>query len=249
MPHFPTTRWSLLQAVGNSDDPHARRIALEKIVHRYTPALRAHAIRTGLVRTDDADDLLQNFIADRVLATDLIGRADPSRGRFRNFIRRVLSDYAVEQRRYSSAKKRSPGHIASLTSKGISPPSTTDTADRQFDREWGKQVVSEAIKQMEVECARVEREDLWDVFETRLLRPLFDNSESESYEQLARRINASSASQASNLLVTCKRMFGRVIRDVVSEYLLSEEDVEDEIRDLFSVLSTPGRLTQSLSPE
>ncbi len=241
MQSFPTTRWSLLEAVGNSGDPQARRVALEKIILRYNPALRGHIVRKNLARTDEIDDLLQSFIADRILATDLLSRADKSRGKFRHFIRRVLSDYAVEQRRFKAAYKRSPGHIASLADAKISLPNGSETANREFDRDWGKQVVYEAITQMEHECARVERDDLWEIFEARMLKPLFDNAEPESYEQLARRLDTSSSAQASNLLVTCKRMFGRVIRDVVSEYLCSEGDVEDEIRDLFAALASHGQ--------
>jgi hypothetical protein len=239
MQSFPTTRWSLLEAMGHGGDPQARRVALEKIILRYNPALRGHIVRKNLARADEIDDLLQSFIADRILASDLLGRSDQSRGKFRHFIRRVLSDYAVEQRRIKAARKRSPGHIASLADTNISPPNSSETADREFDRDWAKQVVSEAIRQMEQECARVERDDLWEVFEARMLKPLFDNAVPESYEQLADRLDNASAAQASNLLVTCKRMFCRVVRDVVSEYLCSEGNVEDEIRDLFAALASP----------
>ncbi len=241
---FPTTRWSLLEAVGNSGDPQARRVALEKIVLRYNSALRGYIVHKNLARTDEIDDLLQSFIADRILATDLISRADKDRGKFRHFIRKVLSDYAVEQRRFKAARKRSPGSIASLEESSLSPHDGYEAADREFDRDWGRQVVSEAIRQMEQECTRVERDDLWEVFEARMLKPLFDNDEPESYEQLAHRLGASSSTQASNLLVTCKRMFGRVIRDVVSEYLCSEGDVEDELRDLFAALASPQQTSR-----
>ena len=238
MQPFPTTRWSLFEAVG-SGDSNAGRAALEKIVIRYNPALRGYIVRKNLARPGEVDDLLQSFIADRILATNLIGRVDKARGKFRHFIRRVLSDYAVEQWRRKAAQKRSPGHIASLEDADTPPSSGSETADREFDRDWGRQVISEAIKQMELECARVERDDLWEIFEARMLKPLFDNAEPESYEHLSRRLGSSSPAQASNLLVTCKRMFGRVIRDVVSEYLCSQGDVEDELRDLFAALSSP----------
>lgn len=243
MQSFPTTRWSLFEAVRNSGDPEARRTALEKIITRYAPALRGHIARKNLARADEIDDLLQSFIADRILVTDLLARADHTRGKFRHFIKRVLSDYAIEQRRFENARKRSPGQILSLEDAIPSPLNGSESADREFDRDWGKQVVSVAIKQMEEECTRVDRVDLWEVFEARMLEPLFNNAEPEPYEQLARRLNTTSAAQASNLLVTCKRMFGRVIRDVVSEYLCSESDVEEEIRDLFSALASSRKIS------
>ena len=97
---------------------------------------------------------------------------------------------------------------------------------------------------MEQECTRVDRIDLWEVFEARMLEPLFHNADPEPYEQLARRLNTSSTAQASNLLVTCKRMFGRIVRDVVSEYTCSEGDVEEEIRDLFAALAPPQKTSR-----
>lgn len=239
MQSFPTTRWSLFEAVG-SGDPDRGQQALEMIITRYSPPLKGHIIRKHLATADDADDLLHEFILNRLLTTDVIRRADKERGRFRHFIRRVLTDFAIDQMRRSRSPVHSPKSLSGLSEAGASVPPITDTADRQFDRDWGKRVVTESIRMMEHECTRVERQDLWEVFSGRLLRPLLENTAPEPYEQMMARLGVLTDTQAQNRLITSKRMFARVVRDVVSEYLFSEREVEDEIRDLFSALSNVG---------
>lgn len=236
---FPTTRWSLLEAVKADGDPLARKKAIEQIILRYNASMRLFILRKGLARADEVDDLLQSFIADRILSGDMVDRIEQDRGRFRGFIKRVLHDYAVEQIRRRSAQKRSPGHIRSINTGGDCPCSETDSPDREFDRDWAKQVVAEAIRQMKAECERNHRGDLWTVFEAKLLKPLFQNERSQTYEQIKVQLGTDTTAQAANRLVTCKRMFGRILRDIVSEYTYSEAELEEELKDLFASLSKP----------
>ncbi len=238
MDPFPTTRWSLFEAV-ETGDPLKKRAALELIITRYSPALKRHIVRHRLAATSDADDLLNDFLADRILDSNLLERADKSQGRFRNLIRTVLSNYARDRIRRSNASHRSPESIASLSTIAEDATENTNTPDRDFDRDWGKQVVSLAIKQMELECIQVDRPDLWEVFDARLLKPIFNNEKPVPISQIVREFGSSSNSQVSNLLVTSKRMFGRVVRDVLSEYVFTGREVEDEIKDLFIALSGP----------
>jgi hypothetical protein len=49
-----------------------------------------------------------------------------------------------------------------------------------------------------------------------------------------------SPEQASNVLITAKRMFARALRSVVAKYA-DAGDVETEIRDLKSILARSGR--------
>jgi len=240
MQHFPTTRWSLFEAVGSGDLTQGQN-ALEVIISRYSMPLKSHIIRSGLATVDDADDLLQEFIVSKLLATKLLGRVDKQRGRFRHFIRRVITDFAIDQIRRNSAAKRTPGPTQVLDEAILPAHARQNSTEGEYDREWGKSVVSEAIRIMEQECCRIERNDLWEVFTVRLLLPLYENQKPEPYELLARRLGLSSDTQASNRLITSKRMFARVVRDVVSEYLYSGREVEDEIRELFEALSNTHR--------
>ena len=54
--------------------------------------------------------------------------------------------------------------------------------------------------------------DIWGVFEARVLGPLFQNAEPVPYEQIVARFGFKSPAQASNVLVSARRMFERVLR-------------------------------------
>jgi hypothetical protein len=74
------------------------------------------------------------------------------------------------------------------------------------------------------------------VFECRLLVPLLQQTQPLPYDQLAQRFGFLSPLQAANALTTGKRMFARLLRAVVGEYV-PQDEVEAEI----------GELKQSLS--
>src|SRR4051794_36682601 len=95
---FPTTRWSLVARAGESGDAAeaARREALGVILGRYLPALRAHLLARR-VPAGWVDDLLQGFIADKVIEYNLLGYADRGRGKFRTFLLTALDRFAANR--------------------------------------------------------------------------------------------------------------------------------------------------------
>ena len=90
---------------------------------------------------------------------------------------------------------------------------------------------------MQQECKASGRQDLWAVFEGRILQPIRDGAEPLSYEEIIQRFQFQSPAQASNALITGKRMFARLLRLVVSQYASDEKEIENEIRDLQRIVS------------
>jgi len=62
---FPDTPWSLLLSLRRADE-EARRQTLDLLLRQYLPALRAHLLARR-VPADRVDDLLQGFVADKVI--------------------------------------------------------------------------------------------------------------------------------------------------------------------------------------
>ena len=89
---FPTTQWSLVDVVRRGDS-RATRAALEELLRRYLPALRAHVVRRRHISLDDSDDLIQEFIASKILEKDLLARADRELGRFRSYLLKALDRF------------------------------------------------------------------------------------------------------------------------------------------------------------
>ncbi len=57
------------------------------------------------------------------------------------------------------------------------------------------------------------------------------------YDKLVARFGLRSPSEASNLLITAKRMFARALHEIVRETVSDDQDVEPEIRELKRILA------------
>jgi hypothetical protein len=114
-PAIPNTDWTLVErAAEPSSTP--QKVAMHTLLTLYYPALRAYVVSKWSIRQERAEEYLQEFLATKVVAENLIGQARKVRGRFRNFLRATLDDFIVSLIRRESAKKRSPGKFAPLAS-------------------------------------------------------------------------------------------------------------------------------------
>lgn len=234
---FPTTHWSLVDVI-RQGDAQARHKALERFLIRYLPALRIHLVRTRGVAWEESEDLLQEFVAQRILEKDLVSRVDPGAGKFRTFLLTSLDRFFIDWLRRQRAQKRSPGgerlmHIDDVQGYG----SAIDDPAGLFDVAWARSVIGEALQRMQQQCEDSGRADLWGVFQCRLVDPLLKGVPPVDYEGLVERFGLTSPAQASNVLVTAKRMYARALRSVVAEYASDEEEIELEIRDLQEILA------------
>ncbi len=233
---FPPTHWGDVARAGDPD-PQIRRDALGKLLARYLPAFRAYLIRRRRLPPDQADDLLQGFICDRVVADDLITRADRARGRFRAFVIVALDRYMISVYRAEHAAKRRPaeGIVNVELADHDSAPGQTD-ADI-FDVAWAREVMQRAIRQMRRYCDETKHTQLWQAFQLCMIGPLLEGRPALPHAETVKRIGLSNPQQVSNLLVTAKRTFAKVLKEIVGEYAQSDEEVEAEMRDLWTILS------------
>jgi RNA polymerase sigma-70 factor (ECF subfamily) len=238
---FPATRWSLVGRAAGADHD-TQPIAIAEIVRMYSPALRAHLLQSLRYDEHRADDLLQGFLAEKVLEERLIGHADPKRGRFRTFLLVALDRYVIDMHRRESARKRSPRgdvfdideHRDTMASRGAEAAARTDA----FDLAWAREVIGEVLATMRWQCEQHNRAELWDVFDVRYLKPATEDVQPEPHESIARRLKLDSPHHAANLLVTAKRMFTRVFKSVVARYAANEAEVRGEVTELWRIFSS-----------
>src|SRR5688500_18349862 len=174
---IPSTRWTLIDRAGGAGPaaatPAEQRGALEELVRMYLPVLRGHLTTTLRIRPDRADDLLQGFLADRVVERNLIAQADASRGRFRRFLLTALNRYVTDCHRRESAGKRQPAGGPAVSFDAVAEQqAATPTAAAHFDRLWANEVLAEVMRRMRAECRAAGRLDMWAVFEARILHPV-----------------------------------------------------------------------------
>lgn len=235
---FPATRWSLVCRAGGGDLA-TQPIAIAELTRMYAPALHAHLLQLLRGDGDRADDLLQGFLADKLLEQRLVGHADANRGRFRTFLLAALDRYVIDTHRHDNALKRSPrGEIFDVDQqRDILPGNRVSAATDAFDLAWAREVIGEVLTTMRHQCDVLKRPDVWDVFEVRYLKPALEDVEPEAHESIAKRLNLGSAQQAANLLITAKRMFTRVFESVVSRYAANKNEIRDEVADLWRIFS------------
>lgn len=96
------TQWPLVTQA-HLGPPEQRGSARQQLLQRYDRAVRAYLVKV-LRNPDAADEVFQEF-ALRVVRGDL-QRADPSRGRFRNFVKTTIYHLIVDYQRREKARPR-----------------------------------------------------------------------------------------------------------------------------------------------
>jgi len=229
---FPSTHWSLIFSARAEDSPGRRR-ALDELLRLYLPALRAHLLYRRKIEPHRVEDLLQEFVAQRVLERELLAKADASKGRFRSFLLKSLQNYA-----FTELAKTGPKEVAlDLESPGA-------TSCQIYELEWARQLLQESLHRMKQECLRDGQAARWEFFACRIVVPTLTGSPVPAYKALVERFRFRSPEQAANALVTAKRQFERTLRAVIAETenATDETEIDAEIADLWRTLQNVGPL-------
>ncbi len=233
----PLTRWSLVLRV-QTDAPQVQETALNELLSVYYPVMRKFLTAGMGFPPEVADDLIQGFVTDKVLTKNVLVDARPARGRFRSFIFKVLKNYALDNLRKQRAQKRAPAAAPVPDSVGLhNVPSADASLEDLYNLEWARHLLAEVVRRMRVECEQKRRLDLWEIFDGRILQPLLGAGNALPYETLVARYGFQSPTQASNALITAKRMFRRLLEEVIRDTVETDAQVEAEIRELKRVLS------------
>lgn len=166
---YPTTIWSEVNRAkqGGGD---AAIVALERLLSKYYPPLKAHLVFKFRASEEQAMDWLQAFVLRKMMLGDILARAAPQKGRFRTFLLNTLDNFAIgELRRENAAKRRPAGGFVPM--EGIELGDAVDTAASgtdPFHSEWARSVLADTLRRMQAECEAKGRVDRWGVFKVRL---------------------------------------------------------------------------------
>jgi len=227
---IPVTAWTLVDQAGVGQPE-----AISRFLSLYRRALVTHAVIRFHVQSDDAEDLVQNFILDKIITQNLIAAVNRNLGRFRNFLLTALDNFIRQHRRSMAALKRRPDAAGSLDDRFDAP--SDSPPDDSFDIQWARDLLAHAIEQMKAECVASGQDRIFEVFRCRLLAPSVDAMPPMPYEQMVTQFCFQSPIQAANALVTAKRMFDRHLRSAIREYVQADSQIDQEIQELFHVLS------------
>lgn len=238
---LPNTDWSMIHALGADDE--RRTDAMDRLVRRYWPAIYAYVRRTGR-DTHEAADVTQGFITTVLLERKLAESADRSRGRFRSFLLASLENYLRERHRHGTRQVRSPEGKSPLPFSqlevDVAEGARYATPEAAFVYHFSAALVRAALKKVQRECLKDGLEAHWMVFDRRIVRPLLTGDDPPSLAGLAEQLGLKDEAQVSNLAITVKRRFARALKEEIATTVTDENEVDQEMRDLFRGLERPS---------
>ena len=231
---FATTRWSLVIAAGEQDDPASEK-ALAELCQAYWYPVYAY-VRRRLGDVHEAQDLTQAFF-ERLLEKQTFRTADPSRGRFRAFLLTACKRFLINEWHKDRAAKRG-GSVAQLSldfpageSRYSLEPVDTLTAERVFEQQWAITLLARVLEQLKDECTAKGKGEHFEQ-----LKPFLSGTKSaEAYEVAATGLGISlgATKVAAHRL---RARYRELLRSEIAQTLHRPDELEDEIRNLFAVL-------------
>jgi RNA polymerase sigma factor (sigma-70 family) len=229
---FATTQWSqVIAACGVSP---AADTALAELCEAYWYPVYAFVRRSGH-SVDDAKDLTQAFFT-RVLEKHYLKDARPERGRFRSFLLASVRHFLSNERDWRQTLKRGgrqthvPLDFGAGEHRYQLEPADELTPERVYEHRWTLAVLDKAMARLSSKYEQTGRQDLFG-----RLKPHLTGDEPESYRELADALGVSDGS----LRVAVHRLrkeFKATLRGAIAETVERDEDVDDELRYLLTVV-------------
>ncbi len=230
-PQFATTHWSLVLTAAK-DAPDASE-ALATLCQNYWRPLYAY-VRRRVADAHEAQDLTQAFF-ERLLERNYLAEADPQRGRFRAFLLTAFKHFLSKEWAKARTIKRGGDRLvfsldfASEDSRmGIEPVDHL-TPEQIYEQQWAMTLLERVVLRLEQEWnhARKDRE-----FQT--LKPFLIGSQQRGYSEAAKELGTTepAARMAASRL---RKRYRELLREEIAQTVATKEDVEDELRRLFTI--------------
>ena len=231
---FATTHWSVVMAAGRPKSASYQQ-ALETLCKTYWFPLYAYLRRQGY-DSHRAEDYVQAFFAG-LLAKHGLRLADPKRGKFRSFLLASLKHFLSNERARARAKKRGGGRkVLSLDfqnaeSQYALEPRDELSPEKLFERSWALTLLARTMARMQDEAISTNKQKLFD----RLKIYLTAEKSSVPYRDVAAELDM--AESAVRVAVhRLRRRYRELLRDEIAQTVTSDDQIDEEIRDLFAAL-------------
>ena len=227
---MPSTSWALLvRAVKDGEDGE---IARALFIRRYRRPV--HAYLTKIVTdVDTAEDLTQEFFTQKVVAKyDLLGRADPKRGTFREYLKAALRNFVKDA--WRQAQRRPQVAVQPDTAPGgwdgvrHVNEDVIRNSERTFDSIWTRVLLTEVLAEVR------------EYFEAKHLQPNFAIFIARQVEGLAwgevEETFKLTRKQAQDRMRLVAKEFRRTLRRRIAFESETDQHVDDEIQQLINNL-------------
>lgn len=232
---FATTHWSVVRAAGRPDSVHYRQ-ALETLCRTYWFPLYAYLRRHGN-DSHRAEEYTQAFFA-RLLEKHSVRLADPKRGKFRSFLLTSLKHFLADERDYDRAQKRGGGRkVLSLNFENAESQYALEPADRLspeklFERSWALTVLGRTMVRLQAEATIAKKRKLFDHLKVYLTA----KKNSVPYRDVAAELGMTEGA-VKVAVHRLRRRYRELLRDEIAQTVSTEDEIDQEIRDLFAALA------------
>ena len=229
---FETTQWTLVVKAADSGSGEARQ-ALGQLCNKYWQPLFEYARR----RTRDeaaAHDAVQAFIT-RLIEKETLRVANPDRGKFRSFLIVSFKHFLQQQQVHSQAQKRGGDQVVvSLDQRQEGDrkmePADFATAEQEFEREWARTLLKLVMAQLEDDYRQQDK-----LIQFQQLKPfiaLRTRAEGHNYQSVAEQLEMTTAA-ARMAASRMRKQFRLLLRQEIAQTVTGEQEVDEEIRQLF----------------
>ena len=231
---FALTRWSVVLAAGRNNSTHAQE-SLEKLCQTYWQPLYSFVRRQGY-GPHDAEDLTQQFFA-RLLEKNYLGTVDRAKGRFRSFLLASLKHFLANEWDKARAQKRGGKQVlisidagSAETWYGLEPAEKT-TADKVFERRWALTLLDQVLARLRAEYGLDKKTKLFE----HLKSTLTGERSSLRYGEIAVRMGMTEGA-VKVAVHRLRQRYREILREEIAHTVSEPEQIEEEIRALFSAL-------------
>ena len=241
---FQTTITSIIMDVAGRRDRKGE-LAVHRFVQIYGPPIAHHLSRRFGFQEEEAVDILNEFMIAKILepgpdnnlAARYLDRRQEGRPvSFRGYLLRAVINFTLDKIRRRDTLQLEAIDYCDPVAVELEP---TD----EFEAEWAANILNEAIRSIEDECAARGQVDHWRVFHARVLEPFFLGRQQPELNEVARQLSLKDAKVAANMLVTVRSKFRKKVRELVKDYLPCSpsgdcEIVVEELQDLRRIASS-----------
>jgi RNA polymerase sigma-70 factor (ECF subfamily) len=232
---FATTHWTVVLAAGQSSSPQSDA-ALARLCETYWYPLYAYVRRQGKT-PQDAEDLTQEFFA-RFLESHALRAVSPERGRFRSLLLASLNHFLTNEWKRAGTLKRGGGIcFLSLDQTAAEDryrlePVNDLTPEKIFERRWALTLLDQVLTRLRDECVVDGNSKLFD----QLRGFLSNTSDPGSYAEVAAQIGTSETA-ARQAVRRLRQRYRELMRAEIAQTVSSPQEIDDEIRHLFTVFA------------
>lgn len=236
---FATTRWSIVNSAGQKSSPEASE-ALESLCRAYWFPLYAY-VRKRVANVEEANDLTQAFF-EQLLEKNYVAQANPDRGLFRSFLITAFKHFLSREWEKNRALKRGGGRaVLSLDFQDGDSRITSEPASEQFtpeqiyERQWAMTLLNRVVGRLRTEYDQAGKQEQFGYLKDFIIGQYSEHTYAEVAEILG--------STEAAMKMSAHRMrhrYREILREEIADVVANPEDVDDEIRNLFTLFQNQG---------